>query len=148
MKKLITCMTLAVISAPAFGVITDPSEISCLCSDDSTVGPGQYCPDGKFCPYRCTIDCRSTTWSSASTGYEKRTNATCDEYTGNCNKITEYRCAAGYYGSSSNGRTGCTACPSGSTSSAGSTSRSSCCTSASSGSDATGSWTQAACCYS
>ncbi len=57
----------------------------------------------------CT-DCISTlVWSAAGkAGYEKRVRASCDCDT--CIRTTEYRCAAGYYGSSTNGTTGCTPC--------------------------------------
>ncbi|MBR5566778.1 MAG: hypothetical protein IKW09_01585 [Alphaproteobacteria bacterium] len=77
----------------------------------------------------CTNCISDTSWSSAGTGYQKKVTRTCD--CGTCKQTTSYRCAANYYGSSSNGTSGCTACPSyngiAGTSSAGSTSASSCC---------------------
>ena len=58
----------------------------------------------------CT-DCTSdTTWSSTVfIGYEKKITRTCD--CGTCVATTEFRCAAGYYGSSTDGMSGCTRCP-------------------------------------
>lgn len=73
----------------------------------------------------CTSD---TAWSAAGTGYQKKVTRTCN--CGTCNEATSYRCAAGYYGSSSNGTSGCTRCPSSGgvygTSAAGSTAITSC----------------------
>lgn len=65
-------------------------------------------------------NCNSTNWEDITEpkGYAKRTVATC--INSNCEKKLEYRCSAGYYGSSTNGTTGCTACPNGGTSVAGS----------------------------
>lgn len=58
----------------------------------------------------CTNCTSDTTWSTADNiGYEKKVTRTCDCNT--CNESTEYRCAAGYYGSSLNGTSGCTKCP-------------------------------------
>ncbi|MCM1225490.1 MAG: hypothetical protein NC548_64700 [Lachnospiraceae bacterium] len=49
----------------------------------------------------------NTDWAALRTGYQKRTI-----YTGsNCTATIQYRCAAGYYGTSSNGTSGCTRCP-------------------------------------
>ena len=53
-----------------------------------------------------------TSWSSYSTGYQKRTARACNTLKTLCVETTEYRCAAGYYGTSTNGSTGCTKCPS------------------------------------
>lgn len=84
----------------------------------------------------CILDCTGcsnctsdTTWSATGTaGYEKKVTRTCSCNT--CNASTSYRCAAGYYGSSTNGTSGCTRCPSSGgvygTSAAGSTSVTSC----------------------
>ena len=60
------------------------------------------------CPL-CTSCTSDKSWSSAGTGYEKKVTASCD--CGECTKTTAYRCAAGYYGTSTNGSTGCTICP-------------------------------------
>ena len=56
---------------------------------------------------KCTLNCSgSLSWSTIKAGYQRRTvcNNGCGTY--------EYRCAAGYYGSSTNGSTGCNKCPS------------------------------------
>ena len=66
--------------------------------------PYPDCSDG--CP-----DCESTAWSAYSTGYQKRTVATCNTTMCTCSKKTEYRCATGYYGTTTNGKSGCTQCP-------------------------------------
>ena len=65
----------------------------------------------------CVVDktcsnCTSTNWAAYGTGYQYRTLKTCNGTTGVCSSSTAYRCAAGYYGSSSNGTSGCTRCPS------------------------------------
>lgn len=86
------------------------------------------CPGGYYCKFTsggsigtCTPypdcfngcpDCNTTAWSAHSSGYEKRAVATCDTTFCTCTKKTEYRCAAGYYGTSTNGASGCTRCPS------------------------------------
>ena len=82
------------------------------------------------CVQDCTgcTDCSTTSWTASSIGYQERTYATCNCNT--CTKTTQYRCAAGYYGSSTNGTSGCTRCPSSGgvygTSAAGSTAITSC----------------------
>ncbi|MCM1294338.1 MAG: hypothetical protein NC311_02140 [Muribaculaceae bacterium] len=53
----------------------------------------------------CTTTCSTTSWVSLRTGYESR------KYCNVCSQSTQYQCAAGYYGSSSNGTSGCTQCP-------------------------------------
>ena len=69
--------------------------------------------------------CQDDLWTAYGTGYQKRITRTCNGLYA-CNQTTQYQCAAGYYGSSTNGTSGCTACPCSGTSSAGSTSVSSC----------------------
>lgn len=62
--------------------------------------------------YVCVKMCTATygNWEDLGTGYERRSVT---RPTG-CNNASsyQYRCAAGYYGSSSNGTSGCTKCPS------------------------------------
>lgn len=53
----------------------------------------------------CNTTCVSTDWAALRTGYESRKQCNA------CQQSTQYRCAAGYYGSSSNGTSGCTQCP-------------------------------------
>lgn len=60
------------------------------------------CPTG-------TCQSSSSNWTNGNKGYQQRT--VCNAYTG-CVNRTEYRCAANYYGQSTDGATGCTPCPS------------------------------------
>jgi len=87
----------------------------------------EYYDCEKDCSAGCS-NCNSTSWAALRTGYQSRTVATCSCTT--CSKRTEYRCAAGYYGSTTNGTSGCTRCPAEDnaqgTSSAGSTAKTSC----------------------
>lgn len=61
----------------------------------------------------CT-DCESTDWAASGTdGYESRIIASC--LLGRCNKLTNYRCAKGWYGSATkltDSLNGCARCPS------------------------------------
>lgn len=66
------------------------------------------------CECNCS-DCNSADWGrhSLAMGYESRTTATCSCTSGTavCSKTTSYRCASGYYGTTTNGTSGCTSCP-------------------------------------
>ena len=105
------------------------------------------------CQQQCTgcTNCISDkSWSAGNTGYEKKVTRTCDCNT--CRTSTSYRCAAGYYGSSINGTSGCTRCPSSGgvygTSASGSTAITSCyLSSGTSFSDDSGSGTYTSDCY-
>ena len=91
------------------------------------------------CAQECTgcTACNSTVWSDYKTGYQSAITATCNCNT--CNRITKYRCAAGYYQlsgqlvncTSAGVCTGCTPCEETDmgtpTSPAGSTSSTACC---------------------
>lgn len=55
-------------------------------------------------------NCQSTNWTYYTTGYQKRTYRYCATST-ECVSEEQYRCSGGYYGTSSNGTTGCTKCP-------------------------------------
>lgn len=66
----------------------------------------------------CTCYCSNcesdTDWSDVGTGYQKIVSRWCDCDSGStaaCATSTSYRCATGYYGSSSNGTSGCSPCP-------------------------------------
>lgn len=101
----------------------------------------------KACDGTC-IDCTTTAWTTGNTGYQKRTYASCNTSTCVCTKTTQYQCAAGYYGTSNNGTSGCTRCPSSGSSAAGTTAITSCyLPSGTTGSDSTGSYTYTANCY-
>lgn len=95
----------------------------------------------------CTSD---TSWGFAGTGYEKKATRSCDCNT--CITSYSYRCASGYYGSSSNGTSGCSRCPSSGgiygSSAAGSTAITSCyIPSGTSISDSSGTYTYTSNCY-
>lgn len=109
----------------------DCSSGICIENGDGGSGSSCYettdCRDGFYCdlshsfPGICTPypdcssgcpDCETSSWSNHSTGYQKRTVANCNTLTCICSKKTEYRCAEGYYGSSTNGTSGCIKCPS------------------------------------
>ena len=101
------------------------------------------------CLLACTnSNCKSdTSWSSYGDGYERRILRECSDST-TCKTTYSYRCAAGYYGSSSNGTSGCNPCPSGGTSSAGTTSATGCyIPSGTTGSDSTGTYKYTSNCY-
>ena len=83
-------------------------------------------------------NCSSSNWAVNGISTETMSEATCNSSTNySCNKTTKYRCGANYY--SAKGKSsatsiddlGCTACPSGYTSPAGSTSVSACVTNSS-----------------
>ncbi len=99
--------------------------------------------------YICTCSCSTTDWTAGNTGYEQRT--VCNTTT--CATTTEYRCAAGYYGTPTNGTSGCTRCPSsggayGTTAGAGATAPAACYIPAGAAfSDGTGSGTYTGNCY-
>lgn len=75
--------------------------------------------------YDCECKCSNCTetgnWVAKGTGYEQKTGKSCSCSTGSavCTTSTYYRCAAGYYGSPTNGTFGCTPCPTPGTSVAG-----------------------------
>lgn len=73
------------------------------------------------CEKECTgcPDCVSDLdWSAYGVGYQSKTTRSCNCNT--CNAQTSYRCAPGYYGTCTNGTSGCTQCPDSGTSDAGS----------------------------
>lgn len=116
--------------------------------------------------YPCYAPCDVGDWgitcgtpkgcTAYSNGYEKCTEPVCtnDFTSGLCNvsNSVTYRCAAGYYGTTTNGTSGCTRCPSSGgiygTSPAGSSAITSCyIKSGESGTDASGSYTYTGNCY-
>ena len=80
--------------------------------------------------YNCKCECSNcsdtASWTNKGTGYQQRTKKTCSCSTGSavCSTSTVYRCAVGYYGTTTNGTSGCTQCPTPSESSAGASSTS------------------------
>lgn len=80
-----------------------------VCFFDSDCGTGYVCTDNVCVACSGCTDCNNVSWASYSTGYQRQTTATCNCNT--CTKTYAYRCAPGYYGSSTNGTSGCTRCP-------------------------------------
>lgn len=62
--------------------------------------------------------CGYNVWTATGTGYEQQIETTTENETCTSSNIT-YRCAAGYYGTTTNGTSGCTKCPTPGTSTAG-----------------------------
>lgn len=84
------------------------------------------CPDTIYTECICENGCTDKEWTAGNTGYEY--SVTCGA---NCDTSRKYRCAKGYYGTSTDGTTGCTRCPAsggtyGTTAVAGSTAVTSC----------------------
>ncbi len=126
----------------------------CVCEANSDCGYNYCCVNNRCQPCSpCTYNCSGCgSWSAAGTGYEKKTTCACN---GTCdNRTISYRCAAGYWGSSTNGTSGCVKCETGTTSAAGSISHNACCYPSGysyTGSDTSGSYTvkhNGVCCWS
>lgn len=98
------------------------------CFNDSDCGTGYICQNYNCVACTGCSDCNNVSWTAYSTGYQRQTNATCNCNT--CTKTYTYRCAPGYYGTTSNGTSGCSRCPTENnitgTSAAGATARTSC----------------------
>ncbi len=91
----------------------------------------------------CAADCVSVDWRNSNTGYQIKTTATCNCNT--CERTSQYRCAPGYWGTSSNGTSGCTRCPESGASAAGTTSQTGCYVT--SGTDPNGDYSFTSNCY-
>ena len=78
------------------------------------------------CSKTCSNCTSDTDFSAAATGYMKKVTRTCNTCTGTCTATTQYQCAANYYGSSTNGTSGCSPCPNSGKSPAGSTAATGC----------------------
>lgn len=65
-----------------------------------------------YCGCKCD-NCTNVSWQAYGTGYQRYTSKKCDcsGSTATCQSTYSYQCAAGYYGSSTNGTSGCTKCP-------------------------------------
>lgn len=81
----------------------------CGCASDNECDGG-YCNGTSCVACQSCSNCTSTSWAALRTGYESRIEKSCS-CSGTCSSSTKYRCAAGYYGSSTNGTSGCTQCP-------------------------------------
>lgn len=132
-----------------YGTIT----FTCGCYSDSDCGgdPSYGCINNRCAKCKSCSGASTGTWTAHITGYEKRTVKKCS-CNGTLTTGTEYRCAAGYYGTTSNGTSGCTRCPASGgiygTSAAGSTAITACyLPSGTAFSDAAGSGTYTGDCY-
>lgn len=81
-------------------------------------GGGNGGGHGTYTYYACekycdSTNCATSAWSAFGTGYEKRMVRSCSSTgaNGTCNSTAEYRCEKGYYGTSTNGTSGCSPCP-------------------------------------
>ena len=103
------------------------------------------CVSGCTNPPTCnSTNCKSTAWAAHGSGYEVRDYKHCsDSWT--CASETQYRCADGYWGTPSNGASGCSPCPNPGTSPAGTTEQTGCYVM--SGTDAAGIFSYADKCY-
>lgn len=87
--------------------------LTCHCEYDNDCASGYGCNTSSICTKckscsNCTSD---TSYSYLHAGYERRTLKSCGCHTGTCTTNYAYRCTVGYYGTSTNGTTGCTRCP-------------------------------------
>lgn len=93
----------------------DAAEIGSVTCNVPNGGAGAGCGGSSGGGETCTScpDCTTTSWSEIKPGYESRVVASCDKSTCKCSKTTEYRCADGYVGETTDGETGCfsTQCP-------------------------------------
>ncbi len=107
------------ISCPAGYVLENVSGNIAACSETAdAVANHDYGSFGSYNYNKCTRNCQTSNcasddWRALRTGYETRTYRSCSATgtSGTCNASTQYQCAAGYWGSSSNGTSGCNPCP-------------------------------------
>ncbi|MDE6250261.1 MAG: hypothetical protein K2M34_01335 [Alphaproteobacteria bacterium] len=95
-------------------VCASPQEYWNNSGPDYDVGSGTGSIKANLCNKNCnSTTCASTAWTAKGEGYETRIYRTCSATgtSGTCNSTTQYRCAAGYWGSSTNGTSGCSRCP-------------------------------------
>ncbi len=96
-------------------------------------------------PTTCNAtNCTSGAWTAHGTGYETRNYRHCSD-SSTCSSSTQYQCAAGYWGSSVNGTSGCSKCAVPGTSPAGTTTQTGCYVT--SGSDTSGQYNYTDKCY-
>ena len=97
------------------------------------------------CSCNCSNCTSDSSFSNYNTGYQRKANRSCDCSSGSatCKTTYQYRCAAGYYGSSTNGTSGCSKCTSTGTSDVGDNATQSKCylTAGTSMSDSSGTYT-------
>lgn len=93
----------------SYGYITACSEDSATDYEAPSNGRYEYTKCVKNCN---STTCASTDWTALRAGYETRIYRWCSTTgtSGTCNSRTEYRCAKNYFGSSTNGTSGCNRC--------------------------------------
>ncbi len=114
-------------------VLTEDSTYdSLIMVEEATRMPSCYAfPGFKYCR-NTTVSCSASTcdskskWVDKSAGYQEYHQFSCKSSAACVESVTKYRCATNYYGTTTNGTSGCTACPSGKFCPAGSTSASAC----------------------
>lgn len=75
---------------------------------------GNTLVDFATCECICEGDCTTIDWHPLAQGYQRKINkqCVCDGINeARCEESTIYRCASGYYGTTTDGKTGCTVCP-------------------------------------
>ncbi len=118
MKKIILFGLIAVLETLT-PITSSFSALSGYC--EGGISDGLACQNHEDCPGgRCAFEvsrlcdsfnCRSSSWTAYSTGYETRTYRHCSSST-TCSSLTQYRCAAGFYGATIRDPIGCSRCPS------------------------------------
>ncbi len=106
------------------GACSDHDDGYTWCTSYQRYSNGDIMSNGNNSGYECTTsgwqyravleacsasNCKSSSWASHRTGYENRTYRYCAS-SSNCVAETQYRCAQNYYGSTTNGTSGCTKC--------------------------------------
>ena len=91
---------------------SDPVNTRATPSCIPNIGEGTSCPGGggdtgggipcDKCPH-----CESMDWTDLNPGYQMRVTASCNTSQCRCTKRIEYRCAPGWYGTTTDGYTGC-----------------------------------------
>lgn len=132
--KFLFVVITSVIIFNAFATASTSVQNKCCVFDNTSGACKCYALYNQSCDH-CTAtsdcsDCKDSDWGPSGTqGYEAKTSAICE--LNQCMKFTTYRCAVGYYGSTTDGASGCTRCPAsggvyGTTATAGSTVITSC----------------------
>ncbi len=92
-------VTTCILCPSGYTMLTKTTTVNC--------GSGTNTLQYKTCALTCTSsNCKSdTSWSAAGTGYQQLATRSCSDST-TCKTTYSYRCAAGYYGSTTNGTSG------------------------------------------
>jgi len=133
MNKISLVLILIVLTPAAYALTANTgstaigggTQLGCECPDGNFVPFGALCSNGSKCtsginpvdpdpvtPIKnCSAaTCSGTDWEQDNSTYQHRVLAWCND-DDECIKMHEYRCARMYYGTSTDGKTGCTFCP-------------------------------------